>query len=76
MTSEEIIQRLIEEKKLTVSEAMVIMRDLAKEHIRRMFDHNYIDTDLLNRSFNYYNNIGTVPNRYSTLVNETDTTSK
>ena len=30
MTSEEIIQRLLDEKKITVKEAMIILKDLAK----------------------------------------------
>jgi len=30
MTSEEIIQRLLDEKKITVADAMVILKDLAK----------------------------------------------
>lgn len=30
MTSEEIIQRLLDEKKITVAEAMIILKDLAK----------------------------------------------
>lgn len=37
MTSEEIIERLIDEKKLSVKEAMIIMKDLAEESVRRMF---------------------------------------
>ena len=37
MTSEEIIQRLLSEKKLTVKEAMVRLNDLAKIGLKQVF---------------------------------------
>lgn len=51
MTSEEIIERLIEEKHITVKEAMIIMKDLAKESVSRMF---YPKNDTLLRDSIYY----------------------
>ena len=33
MTSEEIIQRLLDDKKITVKEAMILMRDICKNFL-------------------------------------------
>lgn len=37
MTSEEIIQRLLDEKKITVKEAMIILKDLSKIWLKQVF---------------------------------------
>ena len=44
MTSEEIIQRLLDEKKITVKEAMIILKDLAKiglQEVKKKFIPKY-----------------------------------
>lgn len=45
MTSEEIIQRLLDEKKISVKEAMVILKDLAKIGIKRVLPNKIIPDD-------------------------------
>lgn len=52
MTSEEIIERLIDEKKLSVKEAMVILKDLARESVRRMFYPRVNDPYVFKEYFN------------------------
>lgn len=42
MTSEEIIQRLLSEKKITVKEAMVILKDLAKIGLQEILPEKII----------------------------------
>ena len=37
MTSEEIIQRLIDEKKISAKEAMIILKDLARISVQQIF---------------------------------------
>lgn len=37
MTSEEIVQRLLDEKKITVTEALIILKDLAKIATQQIF---------------------------------------
>lgn len=37
MTSEEIIQRLLDEKKISAKEAMIILKDLAKISVQQIF---------------------------------------
>lgn len=54
MTSEEIIERLIDEKKITVKEAMVILKDLARESVKRMFYPVVSDNLYRENRFNYY----------------------
>ena len=44
MTSEQIIQRLLDEKKISVKEAMIILKDLAKIGIQYIFTK---ETDLV-----------------------------
>lgn len=53
MTSEEIIERLIDEKKITVKDAMIILKDLARESVKRMF-YPTISDNLYRDQFNYY----------------------
>jgi hypothetical protein len=54
MTSEEIIEKLIDEKKITVKDAMVILKDLAKESVKRMFYPVVSDNLYRENRFNYY----------------------
>lgn len=55
MGSEEIIERLLEEKHITVKEAMVLLKELARESVIRMF---YPSNDKIFRpDFYTYDNI-------------------
>lgn len=40
MTSEEIIERLLDERKITVKEALVILKDLAKIGLSQLINNN------------------------------------
>lgn len=66
MTSEEIIERLIDEKKLSVKEAMIIMKDLAEEHVRRMF---YAENFIHRYSSPWYDASSIADNNYSYNTN-------
>ena len=43
MTSEQIIQKLLDNNKITVKEAMIILKDLAKIGIQRVLPDSWID---------------------------------
>ena len=47
MTSEEIIQRLLDEKKISVKEAMIILKDLSKIGFQQIFPERLIPKKLV-----------------------------
>ena len=46
MTSEEIIERLLDERKITVKEALVILKDLAKIGLSQLTNKNITSDDI------------------------------
>ena len=59
MTSEEIIQRLLDERKITVAEALVILKDIAKNAINTIFDNHDLNKRI-KKDVPYYPNMVTV----------------
>ena len=59
MTSEEIIQRLLDERKITVAEALVILKDIAKNAINTIFDNHDLNKRI-KKDVPHYPNMVTV----------------
>lgn len=83
MTSEEIIQRLLDEKKITVKEAMVILKDLAKIGLQqilpeKIFPDTWIEDPLKRTNPGPFDNIvvmyGVTTNPY-TYVDDNNATT-
>ena len=80
MTSEEIIQRLLDEKRITVKEAITILKDLAKIGLQQWIPGKLVEPDPYPNNIVVMYGVTTSPTTYSDntstyTANSTDTES-